>query len=482
MSSSTGRARAFRPARSAGVRIAALAALPVVAAVLVGRVADHPLIGAAIVGAVALVTLAFAVGRRYGGTALGMGLLAVSIVAGEVSAISFGGQSGRILWADVVLGVGVVFVLLRTGLVFELPAMPLAAALLPWVGWSAVTLLFARDVLTGVAELKEWVVAVMVLVLALAWARDVRRARLLMTAVAWTSALVALLMIETAFRSPLGWVLAVLLKQVDLPWGRTNYLAGILILGIPLTGGLLGHATSWKARTQHLGLLLLQVTGLALSASKGAMVALVVGFVFAFSPTSRASRWGALAMLAILAGATLLFVLGPLHQVLLYRLQASAVEYSVGERMNLYRLAWDSFVRQPLLGLGLNNFSVVSNRLTGVDTVPHNLELGLLAELGLPGLVLCFAWIGRFGACAWRARDGRRTPGERALGLGVWAAFVGFFVHNQFESTLYGEQYKILLMMVTAAAAALAGSCDLHDRPRSGPGNSQETKGMTLQT
>ena len=77
-----------------------------------------------------------------------------------------------------------------------------------------------------------------------------------------------------------------------------------------------------------------------------------------------------------------------LKQVLAYRMQATAIDYSVGERMNLYRLAGDAIMRSPILGIGLNNFSVVSNRLTGVDTVPHNLELGYLAELGVPGFLL----------------------------------------------------------------------------------------------
>ena len=35
--------------------------------------------------------------------------------------------------------------------------------------------------------------------------------------------------------------------------------------------------------------------------------------------------------------------------------------------------------------------------------------------------------------------------------MGLWAAFLACVVHNQFESTLYGEQYKLLLVVVAAA-------------------------------
>jgi O-antigen ligase len=322
----------------------------------------------------------------------------------------------------------------------------------PLIAWSAATLLMARDVLTGVAELKEWVVAWVVGAAAAHFAGDERRARVLLQIVALTGSLIAVLMMYSAVRSPFGWVLAVLLKKVDLPWGRTNYLAGLIILALPVTVGLLGAPAPRFRRVLWLALLIIQSAGLALSASKGAMVALVVGLVVAFAPGGRSSRTGVGVMAAIIALAVGLFALGPLRQVVAYRLQASALAYSVGERTELYRLAWDQFERSPVWGLGLNNFSVAANRLTGVDTVPHNLELGLLAELGVPGFVIAFGWLGALARASWRARSAGRSPRQRSLGLGLWAAFVAFFVHNQMESTIYGEQYKILLMLVAAAA------------------------------
>src|SRR5947207_15595786 len=121
--------------------------------------------------------------------------------------------------------------------------------------------------------------------------------------------------------------------------------------------------------------------------------------------------------------------------------------------MDLYRLAWKAFLQHPLLGRGLASFSVVSNGLHGVDTVPHNFELGFLAEVGIAGFALIAAWVVSLGRTAWRAR---RTPGPaRALALGTWAAFIGFVVHNQFESTIYGQQYKMMLLVVAAATWGL---------------------------
>lgn len=449
-------------ARSRRMLPALLAIPPVALAILGAPLIVHPLVGVAVAGAVVLVAMAARVARRHGIQALWMVGIAFSILAGELSAIPLGGQSGRLLWADGILAVGLLVALLRSDLAFEMPDAPIARRLIPWIAWSAFTLLIARDPLTAIAELKEWVVAWLVLAATLSFAVDRARARIVLLIVAWTSALIALLMVESAARSPFGWVLAVLLKKVDLPWGRTNYLAGILILGLPITVGLLGQATTWKARAHALVLLVLQATGLALSASKGAILALVAAMLIAFAPASRASRWSLVTLAAVIGAGAALFLTGPLHRVLEYRMQASAVEYSVGERLDLYQLAWESFLHHPLWGLGLNNFSVAANRLTGVDTVPHHLELGVLAELGLPGLVLLILWVVTLGRDTWRARGAGRSSADRSLGLGVWAAFIAFFVHNQMESTLYGEQYKILLMMTAAAAWRLASGVS-HD-------------------
>src|SRR5205085_5440139 len=98
-----------------------------------------------------------------------------------------------------------------------------------------------------------------------------------------------------------------------------------------------------------------------------------------------------------------------------------------------------------------NVFSVVAHRLHGLDTVPHNLELGFLAELGVPGLLLALAWCWGLGAGARRALRAAATPRERTLALGLWAAFLGFALHNQVESMLYGQQYKMLLVVYAAA-------------------------------
>ena len=428
---------------------------PALAALGLAVLSPSPLVVAAAAGALlACGALAWVV-RRHGVVAVWMMALPVSVLLGGLGAVSVSGQNGRLLWCDAVVGLGIAAALIHGRLSLEVPRAPALQALGVFVAWGALSLAGARDLLTGLAELKEWLVMLVAFACAIQWANDGARARMLLGAVAVTGALIAAHMAYVTVHSPLGPVLAVLMKQVDLPWGRSNYLAGILILALPVSLGLMGHARSRAARTFWLALALAHAAGLVLSASKGAILALFAALALAYARGGRGSRAVIVTLIAVAAAGVAVFELTPLHQVLAYRLQASAIDYSTSERMDLYRLAVDAFVRHPLLGVGLNNFSVLSNRLRGVDTVPHNLELGFLAELGVVGLLLALAWLAHCGAAAWRAR--RATPPRaRALGVALWAAFLAAVLHNQVESTLYGEQYKLLFALVVASTLALA--------------------------
>lgn len=385
-------------------------------------------------------------------------VVALSLLAGEMSAISFGGQNGRLLWVDVVLAGGLLLALLLGGGRFVLPSAPFLGWTAAFLAVAGVGLVFSRDLLTGVAELKEWGFALLAGILAARASGDVRGARAIFGAVAATGAAIALAMAVVAAQSPLGPVLAVLTKTVDLPWGRSNYLAGLLAVALPLALALVVTARgagrlAWGAATVAIAL------GLVLSASKGALLACVAGFALALVGAGRAGRpWRVLGF-GLLALGVLAFAASPLREVAAYRLLPSALDFSAGERMRLYTLALEQFAQHPLLGVGLNNFSVVAHRLRGVDTVPHNFTLGFLAETGLVGAGVVTAWAVALAAALrapWRAARAAGDARLEALALGPWAVFLVALVHNQFESTLYGEQFKVLLFLVAGAAWGLA--------------------------
>ena len=439
--------------------------LPVAGAMSLAPLVDRPLVAAWALGVLSALAAARAAVRRLGVAGAWLAALCGSILLGEMGAVALGGQSGRLLWADgwLVLGLGVALLRARA---LEVPRAPFLIALAPLLAWSALGLLWAPDPLTGLAELKEWIVAALAGAAAVTWASDPARARRLLAAVALTGTLVAVAMAWTALRHPAGLVMAVMFKLVDLSWGRSNYLAGILILSFPISLGLLGHARSaWARAGWGLCLATLYVaSGGPVSAVSRRRMLLAAAGTYLFA--RGATRTPRLVLLVAIAAGVALYVSSPLHDVLTYRLAAGALDYSSGERFALYRLAWDCFLSHPWTGVGLNNFSVAAHALHGLDTVPHNLELGFLAELGLPGLALVVAWVVALGRSCWRCRERACDRHERSLALGLWAAWLAFLVHNQLESTLYGEQFKLLLFLAAAATWRLSESEPAEDRAK----------------
>jgi O-antigen ligase len=451
-------ARTGEAMRGSALRVGAAAValgVPVALGVAAAMLARKPVVFALAAAGAGLVAGFVVVARRLGllGTWIALALLA--ILAGGLGAISVSGQSGHILYADGVVGVGVLAIALRGRLRVEWPRAPFLDALWPMLAWAGFTILLSRDPLSGISEFKEWAMAAIVGVAAVAYARDGARVRILLGAVALTGALIGVHMVYVTITCPFGPIFALVMKLVDLPWGRSNYLAGLLILAIPATLGLLGEARSVAARLTLWALLLGNVAGLAVSSSKGAILSLVIALAVAYGAERRAPRAMRWAVLGVFAAGVAVFSTGALQEVWKYHLQQHSLDYSAGERMDLYRLAWQQFVAHPLFGVGLDNFEIYSNRLHGVDTVPHNYEIGYLCELGVPGFLLVMAWTLALARTAWRARGACLARGENAIGLAMWAAFLGFAIHNQFESTIYGQQYKMMFVVVAAATWGL---------------------------
>jgi O-antigen ligase len=286
--------------------------------------------------------------------------------------------------------------------------------------------------------------------------------------VAMTGALMSVHMLLVALSSPFGPIAAIMLKVVDLPWGRTNYLAGHLILAIPIAIGLIGHSTRMRERIGWTAVLALTFMGLVLSMSRGGILALLVALVAAFGMERRQAAAPRLIVVALLGVAALLYAVSPLQSVLSERLGSASLNFSASERLDMYRLAWEQFLRHPLMGIGINNFSVVAHRLRGMDNTPHNFELGFAVELGVPGLLLALGWALALGHTAWRARRTAAAGGARTLGLGLWAAFIGFAVQGQVEPNVYGQQFKMLLFVVGAATWRLAVEWERAPAPEAG--------------
>ncbi|CAA9548945.1 MAG: hypothetical protein AVDCRST_MAG79-2538 [uncultured Thermoleophilia bacterium] len=147
-------------------------------------------------------------------------------------------------------------------------------------------------------------------------------------------------------------------------------------------------------------------------------------------------------------------------QVLESRLQTGA--RGTNTHFFVYSLIPDVLDRFPLLGLGLNNFSILYEFETGrAGFGPHSYPVQVLTETGLLGALvtsLFLAWvISRALAVLRTGRPGDPEGREtRALGWGLLAAVVATLAGNLFYLTMtFPYWYAVVLLVVTALAVLL---------------------------
>jgi O-antigen ligase len=124
-------------------------------------------------------------------------------------------------------------------------------------------------------------------------------------------------------------------------------------------------------------------------------------------------------------------------------------------RLHYWHIAMAEFRFSPVLGVGPGDYETYFpafgppyDLLRGIQTT-HNTYLNILAELGLPGLLLFLGFL----ALVWRelrgprSRAGGTRPLQTAIGAGLVAVVVA--------SSVLTEQFYPPIWMLAALAAAL---------------------------
>jgi O-antigen ligase len=139
---------------------------------------------------------------------------------------------------------------------------------------------------------------------------------------------------------------------------------------------------------------------------------------------------------------------------------------SVSTHFVVYEFVPDVLATNPLFGLGLNNFSVYYEFVTGrTDFGPHSFYVALLVETGLVGALLfgAFVWylfrrlaagrdVGRALAAAGDALAARVRP----LAWGLTAALVGTLAANAFYLTMSFYYFFVVALLAIALPAVFA--------------------------
>jgi O-Antigen ligase len=107
-----------------------------------------------------------------------------------------------------------------------------------------------------------------------------------------------------------------------------------------------------------------------------------------------------------------------------------AADPGSGNRYDLWRVAWHEFEREPLHGVGVDNFAAdyLRDRRTVEEPLyPFSVELRLFSQTGLVGVVLFGIFVVAAVSSAFRRR---RSEWERAVALGCLPALAYWLIHG----------------------------------------------------
>jgi len=243
--------------------------------------------------------------------------------------------------------------------------------------------------------------------------------------------------------------------EVGITLGRSNYVASILLMVIPLSIVTLPNE-SRKKRWVKFACCIVMILGLASTLSRGALAAECVGLIICLPLMFRAG----LKSRHFLAGAMVLglvYLLLP-SDILSANTQLYELKFanSDARRLDLMRETWMDFQANPLLGVGPGQLPTwiglhaVEYEILGMNA--HNLVLNALGEMGVLGGVPLLLIVALLLGRVWRNACALKTP----LAVALCVSFTAVLLHNMVEASFEGEQFQIVFW-ITAALVPSGG-------------------------
>jgi len=206
-----------------------------------------------------------------------------------------------------------------------------------------------------------------------------------------------------------------------------NDLALTLALAIPLALYLAWRAQGWRSWLYRAALVP-AIAAILLAASRTALVAAFLGFVFlalTWRSSDRAQRVAGAALLALLAGGTL-WLAPAAARARLASLPAELTQGTLHNRTLIWKAGLKALKQRPLGGVGAGAYPEAVRPWLGAPAIPghayvaHNTFLSTLVEGGAPGFLAFAATAAALAIFVWVM-----PAGERALwgvALAAWTA------------------------------------------------------------
>ncbi len=269
--------------------------------------------------------------------------------------------------------------------------------------------------------------------------------------------------------------------RVGGSFGDGNYLSQMVLMGLPIAGWVVVHARRLAVRLAAAVGVAAMVAAVALSLSRGGLLALGAVIVSASLFSRWRGRWLTLAVVAAILGA--LFAppvvvdrATTIASALTFRGQDLVIEDpSARGRINEMASAVLMWRDSPVTGVGAGNYEALyldyssylglDPRRTGRSA--HSLYLETLAETGVVGLSALFLTLGGAIATLWAARRRLRHDDTRLRDLvtAVQLGFLAYLVAAVFLHDAYEDPYWLLIGLGLSASVLAPRQAVQHRRP-----------------
>jgi len=223
-----------------------------------------------------------------------------------------------------------------------------------------------------------------------------------------------------------------------------NQLGSLCALMVPVCTGLVFGMRTVRGRVLAGFAVLILLTTLMLSLSRGAWVGAGVALLFMLIKLREARRLLiVLAVPLIVVGFFVWSLTGTKTDVKVVgeRARAITVLSPYDDRRVIYREAYREIRENPLLGVGPGGFPVASTRVVSESATlsyahAHNLYLNWAAEVGLPSVIIILGFAFNLALSANTASRGARVrgdPQDRAIVIGLSAALISVLVQGFFD-------------------------------------------------
>ena len=221
-------------------------------------------------------------------------------------------------------------------------------------------------------------------------------------------------------------------------FGNANDMALHLVTIVPIAVALFFGSRGAVRKTLFAACSVLMIAAIVLTYSRGGFIGVLCALIFLAWKVGRHRRLPVIISGVILMVGVLALAPGNYWTRLLsiFVPNLDAVGSSDARREALYRSIWTA-LRHPLLGIGMGNFHIVSDR----EMVSHNAYTQVAAEMGMTALVVYVMFIvsplRKLGQIASETFTNRANSDYYYLAVGLQASLIGYMVSSFFASVAY---------------------------------------------